>query len=199
METADTIRTFWFGAQTDDAIVANEQAALWWRKDTNTDEQICRRFGALTASASRGDLDAWLSAAEGRLALILLTDQFPRNMYRNTPKAFAFDPLAVAWCKDGLRENMHDALRPIERVFFYLPLEHSESREDQELSVGLFTELLEKVKPEAQPAFEGFLDFAVRHRDIIARFGRFPHRNQILGRESSTEEIDFLREKGSSF
>jgi uncharacterized protein (DUF924 family) len=199
METADTVRTFWFGTQSDDALVAKEQSALWWNKDEHTDELIRERFEALTTAASRGELDTWRTTVTGRLALILLTDQFPRNMYRNTPKAFSFDPLALSWCKEGLRENMHEVLRPIERVFFYLPLEHSESGADQDMSVRLFEELLEKAEPEARATFEGFLDYAIQHRDIIARFDRFPHRNQILGRQSSPEEITFLSEKGSSF
>ena len=199
METADTIREFWFGTQSEDRLVAEEKSALWWRKDAQTDEQIRQRFEELVRSAPKGALDSWLSTAGGRLASILLTDQFPRNMFRNTPESFAYDPLALAWCKAGLREKMDQDLRPIERVFFYLPLEHSESLQDQQMSVSLFQSLLDVVAPAAKPTFEGFLDFAVRHRDIIARFGRFPHRNRILGRPSSDEELAFLQEKGSSF
>jgi uncharacterized protein (DUF924 family) len=199
METANTIREFWFGTCTDDVSVVKEKFALWWRKEAAIDGEIRRRFAEASASAARGALDDWLSLPAGRLALILLTDQFPRNMYRDTPRAFAFDPLALAWCKEGLRESMDEALRPIERVFFYLPLEHSESLEDQDASVCLFEALLETMNEDARPAFQGFLDFAYRHRDIIARFGRFPHRNRILGRESSPEEKAFLQEKGSSF
>jgi uncharacterized protein (DUF924 family) len=120
-------------------------------------------------------------------------------MYRGTANAFAFDHLARSWCKEGIGKDVHKALRPIERVFFYLPLEHSESLEDQEQSIALCEELVAGVDAEHKPTFEGFLRFAVRHRDIVRRFGRFPHRNAILGRESTPEELAFLEEKGSSF
>jgi len=120
-------------------------------------------------------------------------------MYRNTPAAFAHDALARKWCKEGLRIGAQDALRPIERVFFYLPLEHAESVEDQELSVALYRELVSAAGPEGAEVFGGFLDYAVRHRDVIVRFGRFPHRNRILGRASTAEEIEFLKQPGSSF
>lgn len=200
METPDTIREFWFGSNTVDAVVAQERAKLWWAKHPQTDDEIRQRFETYVAQAASGELDAWLATPTGRLALILLTDQFPRNMYRDTPQAFAFDPLALAWCKEGLRQGSDRFLRPIERVFFYIPLEHSESLEDQERSVRLFRELAAvENSANAESAFNSFLDFAVRHRDIVARFQRFPHRNQILGRVSTPEELEFLKEKGSSF
>lgn len=199
METPDTILEFWFGTNPDDVAVAAEHASLWWMKRDETDRIIRERFESTLHKAARHELDAWAETPAGRLALILLADQFSRNMYRNTPASFAYDELARAWCKDGLRNNMHHALRPIQRVFFYLPLEHSESMEDQEQSVALFTELVEYAGPQGGEVFAGFLDYARRHRDVIARFGRFPHRNRILGRASTEEEIAFLKEPGSSF
>jgi uncharacterized protein (DUF924 family) len=199
METPDTIHEFWFGASTDDAIVAQERAKLWWIKREETDNAIRQRFEAYVLKAASHELDAWAATPTGRLALIILTDQFPRNIYRNTPQFFAFDALALAWCKEGVEGNVQVALRPIERVFFYLPLEHSESLDDQERSVALFRELVDSLVPSQRAAFEGFLDYAIRHRDVITRFGRFPHRNRILGRASSPEELAFLKEPGSSF
>jgi uncharacterized protein (DUF924 family) len=193
VETEDSIRAFWFG-DGDDATAAREKSSLWWSKDEAVDRAMRERFEpALQLAAARG-MDGWRDTPQGLLALILLTDQFPRNIYRNTPQAFAFDPLALTWCKDGIDRGADRALRPIERVFFYLPLEHSESLHDQYLAVALFDKLRE-----ADSMYAGYHDFAIRHRDIIERFGRFPHRNAILGRESTPEELAFLQEKGSSF
>lgn len=199
METPNSILQFWFGNHTDAATVAKAQAPLWWQKDAATDDAVRARFAGITAMAARHELDAWCGTPQGRLALILLTDQFPRNMYRDTPKAFHYDALAQAWCRQGLACGHDLALRPIKRVFFYLPLEHAEALDAQQQAVALFTRLVDGVAPEEKPVFAGYLDFAVRHRDIIARFGRFPHRNQILGRPSTADELAFLQQKGSSF
>lgn len=199
MEDPSTIREFWFGTSSDDVIVSREQSRLWWHKHPDTDTSIRERFEPWLEKAVRHELDAWASTPAGRLALILLTDQFSRNMYRDTPRAFASDPLALAWCKEGLRHNVDARLRPIERVFFYLPLEHAESLLDQEQAVARFQTLIGEVDPQRRPAFVGFLEYAVRHREVIARFGRFPHRNRILGRESTAEELAFLAQPGSSF
>ena len=199
MENPDTIREFWFGTSTDDALVAKERSKLWWIKRDDTDIAIRQRFEPYVHKAARRELDAWQETPSGRLALIILTDQFPRNMYRNTPNAFAYDELARTWCREGVSNNVHHALRPIERVFFYLPLEHAESLADQELSVTLFRELAGSVDEDGKEIFAGFLDYALRHCEVIARFGRFPHRNRILQRESTEEEITFLKQPGSSF
>lgn len=190
---------FWFGSGADDAAVAAERSRLWWKKHPDTDKLIRLRFEACLRKAASGELNAWLATAAGRLALILLADQFPRNMYRHTAQAFAFDALAQAWCKQGLELGCDAALRPIQRTFFYFPLEHSESLEDQERAVSLYQKLAASVEPQQRRAFQGFLNFAVRHRDVVARFGRFPHRNRILGRDSSPEEAAFLAQPGSSF
>ncbi|WP_233575628.1 DUF924 family protein [Noviherbaspirillum saxi] len=196
---AVTIIDFWFGSEQDDRAVADRQAALWWSKNTALDADMRERFAGATRDAAAHALDDWADTSAGLLALILLTDQFPRNMYRDTPQSFAFDELARDWCKQGLHQGMHATLRPIERVFFYLPLEHSESLADQDLAVSLFSELAAKALPLHRTAFDGFYGFAIRHREVIRRFGRFPHRNHILGRDSTPEEIAFLQEKGSSF
>jgi uncharacterized protein (DUF924 family) len=199
METKNTILEFWFGLKTDDQVVAEEHSKLWWSKHPDTDEQIRQRFETCIAQAAVHALDAWAAAPTGRLALILLTDQFPRNAYRDTPQAFAFDPLALSWSREGIRNDVHRQLRPIERVFLYMPLEHSESLEDQQQSIALFEELADVVSPEHRRTFNGYVRFARRHREIIERFGRFPHRNRILGRASSPAELAFLQEPGSSF
>ena len=190
---------FWFGTQNEDQLIAAEKAALWWKKNHEVDEQCRSLFQPLVESAGAGTLDGWSATARGRLALILLTDQMPRNIYRGNARSFAFDATARAFCLNGLAQQADQALRPIERVFFYMPLEHSESLELQQRSVALFSTLATATTDAQRKLFDGYLDFAQRHRDIIARFGRFPHRNALLGRASTPEEADFLGSPGSSF
>lgn len=197
--TAATVLDFWFGNAGDDTAIAQSQQKLWWSKNTEVDADMRRRFGDLVKTAAAGKRDDWAQHAHGRLALILLLDQFPRNMYRDTPRAFAYDPLAGQLALAGIASGDDRELRAIERVFFYLPLEHSESAELQERSVALFTALAAGVPAADRKTFTGYLDYAVRHRDVIHRFGRFPHRNHILGRTSTEEEIAFLKQPGSSF
>ncbi|MBI1394894.1 MAG: DUF924 family protein [Betaproteobacteria bacterium] len=198
-ETPRSIREFWFGPDAPDDVVADRQAPLWWAKNAETDATIARRFTGCIEQAAAGALDDWTLTPEGRLALILLTDQFPRNVFRGSPRAFAFDEHARRWCREGLDAGIDRQLRAIDRVFFYLPLEHSELLADQERCVTLVESLRDDAVPSFRKAAEGFLDFAVRHRDIVRRFGRFPHRNDILGRTSSPEETAFLQQPGSSF
>lgn len=195
----EAVLEFWFGSNPDDAAIAKEKSALWWSKNPQVDDEIRGRFEGLVAKAAAGELSYWEATPAGRLALILLTDQFPRNIYRDSPRAFAYDAKALAWCLDGIEQHVDRKLRPIERVFLYLPLEHAESLEHQDKSVKYFGELVSIVDEPDKAVFKEYLDFAIRHRDIIARFGRFPHRNKILGRQFTAEEIAFLNEPGSSF
>lgn len=199
MEDKSTVVDYWFGHNPNDAATAKEQSSLWWSKNPAIDAEIRHRFKSLVVTTETGSLDGWKSSIDGVLALILLTDQFPRNIYRDTPEAFRLDPLARKFCKDGLVSRADQDLRPIERVFFYLPLEHSEDPDDQHRCVTLFRELAAEVSAELKPAFDGFVDFALRHKVIIDRFGRFPHRNRILGRRSTLDELEFLQQPDSSF
>lgn len=199
METADAIHEFWFGTDADDAKAAEQKKKLWWSKDTAVDDIIAQRFEKSTLAAADGSLDSWQTTPRGLLALILLTDQFPRNMYRGTPNSFAYDHVALQLSLQALEQGVDQLLRPIERVFVYLPLEHSESIADQERAVQLFAQLVNDIPAAQKSTFDGFYQFAISHRDIIARFGRFPHRNEILGRTSTEEEIAFLKTAGSSF
>ncbi len=199
METPSPINTFWFGSSASDTQVVKEKSALWWSKDQRIDQEIKEQFESYLLLAERGKLESWEATPEGLLALILLTDQFSRNIYRGTSQSFSYDPIARKLCSLGFEQGTPARLRPIERVFFYLPLEHSESIQDQEKSVKAFQHLLSEVSEEHRSIFQGYVDFAIRHYDIVARFGRFPHRNIILGRESTAEEIAFLKEPGSSF
>lgn len=178
--SADEILDFWFGP---------EGRARWFDPDPAFDAACGRRFGPSVEAAASGRLQAWAMDPRGCLALCLLLDQLPRNVWRGTPKAFAYDAHARRVAGHAVAAGLDRTLRPEERLFVYLPFEHSESLADQERSVALMGEL-------GDP---GWLDYAMRHRDIIARFGRFPHRNAILGRESTPEELAFLRQPGSSF
>jgi uncharacterized protein (DUF924 family) len=199
MTDAHDILDFWFGPGRDDAATAGRQAALWWRKNPDTDARIRERFESTVAAAAAGELDNWQERAEGRLALILLLDQFPRNMYRDTPAMYRHDGQARTLCIEGLERQADTGLRLIERVFFYLPLEHSENADHQAWCVDLMRGLVREAPAEWEAVFEEFVRFAEAHRRIVDRFGRFPHRNAILGRESSDEERAFLAEPGSSF
>ena len=199
METAESILEFWFGANPDDGILAKEQARLWWAKNSETDEEIRKRYKIYVSKAADGELSHWQSTPRGCLALILLTDQFPRNIFRATANAFAFDAKALAWSLAGIAAGFDLKLRPVERTFFYLPLEHSESLAHQDRSVELFSALATCVEELQRAPFIEYHTFAERHREVIERFGRFPHRNEILGRESTPEELAFLKEPGSTF
>ncbi|RUR56387.1 DUF924 domain-containing protein [Aeromonas veronii] len=200
MQPWQPLLDFWFGDEADDVLRATRQAPLWWGKSSETDALLASRFGKLAEAAAKGSLAHWADAPSGRLALILLLDQLPRNIHRGTPAAFAQDPLARDLCLKGLSIGADKSLSPLERVFFYLPLEHAESREQQARSVALFETLAaEQAGTPAQATFAGFADFARRHQVIIERFGRFPHRNDILGRTSTPEEAAFLQQPGSGF
>lgn len=200
MQPWQSLLALWFGNEADDVLRATRQAPLWWGKSSETDALLASRFGELTEAAAKGSLAHWADLPSGRLALILLLDQLPRNIHRGTPAAFARDPLARDLCLKGLSIGADKSLSPLERVFFYLPLEHAESREQQARSVALFEALAaEQAGTPAQATFAGFADFARRHQVIIERFGRFPHRNDILGRTSTPEEATFLQQPGSGF
>lgn len=161
----------------------------WWRKDDGIDRHITQHFGATLQAAARGELFSWRDSPHGRLAEIIVLDQFSRHIHRDTPQAFACDGMALVLAQEALRAGADQALHGPERAFLYMPYMHSESLAMQDISVQLFD----------QPGLEDNLRFALAHRDIIVRFGRYPHRNAILSRESSPAELDFLQQPGSSF
>ena len=194
-ENIDSVLEFWFGRGATAAEINAEKEALWWSKNDALDREITARFAPLVAAVAAGKRSDWEASPRGQLALIICTDQFPRNMHRDSPKAFAHDPFALRIAKQCDAAQ----LRPIERVFAYLPFEHSEELAEQARSVALFEKLAADAPPSEQKLFADTLDFARKHYDIIKRFGRFPHRNAALGRETSEEEAVFLREPGSSF
>lgn len=199
MSDVENIMDFWFGSAQDDADVAQTQDALWWKSAPKDDKLIETRFGRLRRKGIAGELDSWLPSSTGRLAAILLVDQFSRMLFRGKAEAFAQDARARGWCLDGLATRADRDLRAIERVFFYLPLEHSESAKDQAQSVALYEALAREVPRSLKELFDDYARFARAHRDVIERFGRFPQRNAALGRTSSAEELAFLQQPGPSF
>jgi len=195
----ESILDFWFGDALESPEATTARNALWFRKDSAFDERIRERFGDLPARASRGEFDSWRRAARPSLALVLVLDQFPRNLYRGSPQAFACDPMAKEVAETAIESRLDSELAPLETVFLYLPLEHAEDLASQERCVSLFKALFERAPAGRQSQFESFLTFAIRHRDIISRFGRFPHRNAILGRPSTSEELSYLESGGDAF
>ncbi|MBI2783788.1 MAG: DUF924 domain-containing protein [Gammaproteobacteria bacterium] len=191
---------YWFGADRADALRNPARARLWWRKDPVTDADIRARFEPLVVQVLAGECEGWARTPSGLLALVILADQFTRNIYRDTPRAFAGDPFALAWCQRALAAGTDRSLHPLERLFLYLPLEHSEVLADQEDCVTLMATLVDgAAEPAARALLADALDYARRHREVIRRFGRFPHRNAMLGRASTAEEVAFLKTPGSSF
>ena len=180
---------FWFGPRE----TRGKARAEWFRKDEMFDEEIRRRFGELHGRAARGQLEAWRASPEPMLALVIVLDQFSRNLYRGGARAFAQDDHARECAREALARSDDLRLLPVERQFLYMPFEHSEDAFDQDLAVDLMRSL------EAFEQTRGLTDWAERHRVIVRRFGRFPHRNAVLGRASSAEETEFLKQPGSGF
>lgn len=174
------ILKFWF---------EETEPAQWWRKDEDFDSIIIDRFSELHRRATRCELFEWRKGARGRLAEIIVLDQFSRNMFRGSLLSFAQDALALALAQEAVSAGADKALNPVERSFLYMPFMHSESMKIHEVAVELFR----------KSGIQSNFDFELKHKAIIERFGRFPHRNAILGRESTQEEIEFLKQPGSGF
>jgi uncharacterized protein (DUF924 family) len=201
MDEARAVREYWFGARTTLTPEAIDRRMEFWfgPEGARHDEEIRTRFGGLLERAAAGQLDSWADGSRRLLSLIILLDQLPRHMFRGTARAFAYDAAALALTLSGMQSAADGALDIIERLFFYMPLQHSESRDAQDESVAAFRRLLAEVPPELHATIEDTLRFAEKHRAIIERFGRFPHRNALLGRPSTPEEAEWLGEGGASF
>ena len=183
---------FWFADACADPAHCAARMPFWFQPDPGTDRELAARFGPVLAAARRGDLAAWESAPRSHLALVLALDQLPRNLERGTPEAFACDAWALASARRAIARGHGALLHPVEHAFLLLPFEHAEDRAAQEECVRRF-EALAREAPEAwRAALAPFAAYARQHRDVIARFGRFPHRNAILGRASSPDERAFL-------
>ncbi len=193
------ILEFWFGGPEDAGSVSSDRGKFWFRGGDEVDRQIRKKFSKSLELAARGELDDWRRTPQGTLALILVLDQLPRNMFRGSAQAYAYDRQAQSLCLNGLAQGIDTSLTVPERAFFYMPLEHAEDLSLQQQSVAVFTRLLEEAQAPLQGLCKGFLDYALRHLEVIERFGRFPHRNEVLGRNSTDEEIEFLKQPGSSF
>ena len=195
----ESVLAFWFGAPGSAAEIAGRQSKLWFGKSPANDQAVIDRFAATLTAATAGQLDHWSRTPRGRLALVIVLDQFPHHIHRDQPQAFATDPQSLAHSLAALAAGEVRRLELIERVFLYLPLEHAESLEMQERSVSLYAQLASEAAAAERALFDGFLDYARRHLDVVARFGRFPHRNTILGRPSTPDELEFLKQPGSRF
>jgi len=189
----DNIHAFWFGELDEDGLPDPEQDRLWFIKRAETDSLIAERYTRLLEQAAGGKLDDWADTDSGLIALIVLLDQFSRNIHRDSPEAFAADHRALAIALAAIDAGRDMALPLIHRVFLYLPLEHAEDLAVQDRCVALFESLTEK---NDSPRVRGFVEYAHAHRDVIAHFGRFPHRNNLLGRETTAEELAYLKEHG---
>ncbi|MCW8807574.1 MAG: DUF924 domain-containing protein [Rhodanobacter sp.] len=190
LPAAESLLAFWF---------ADENAAHWFAADPVFDAALRQRFGAAAEAAAEGRLDDWAATAPGWLALLILLDQCSRNLYRHDPRAWAQDPRAQQLALAGIDRGADRALTAVQRVFAYLPLEHAEDLTLQQRSVALFEALCVEAPIGQRARFEGFLDYARRHREVIARFGRFPHRNAVLGRTSTPAELAYLAQPGAGF
>ncbi|WP_266180615.1 DUF924 family protein [Dyella humicola] len=188
--TPKDVLDFWFDAAAE---------AVWFDNDQVFDARIRDRFGDVLEAAARGELDHWTATPGGWLALLIVLDQFSRNIHRSDARAWAADAKAQAMALAGIARGDDLRLSPLQRLFAYLPLEHAEDSALQQRSVDLFGQLLAQSPASEQVRYEDFLDYARRHRDVIDRFGRFPHRNAALGRTSTPEEREYLTRPGSGF
>ena len=214
MDDALRVREFWFGKSltgsapghgemASRALALNRRASLWFESNPQLmgqqDELIRTGFQGLVERAGRGELAGWADSPRRRLSLIILLDQFPRHIYRGTPQAFVYDPEALALTLSGMQLAADGALNIIERLFFYMPLQHAESTEVQDESVSAYRRLVAESPAELRSTFESALEFAEEHRALIHQFGRFPHRNHLLGRDTTAEEEAYLKKSGAHF
>jgi uncharacterized protein (DUF924 family) len=196
-ETPGTILHYWFDYSADRSAILADRIRMWFSGGFELDRIIAHRFSSIVAKLASGEALRW--AEQGpreRLAAVIALDQFSRSIFRGAPAAFENDPLALRLTKEGIRQGEDMLLKPVERWFLYMPLEHSESSTDQRRSVEKFAELLEQATPDLRPHLASAYDYAKRHAKVIARFGRFPHRNAILGRTTTSAEKAFLAKHG---
>lgn len=190
---------YWFSDSDLDSPTVDSRMDRWFGSSEELDNEIGERFGELVERASNDELDAWADQPEGRLALIILLDQYRRNIYRGKPEAFEQDKKALKVCIEGAMTGVHKHLSPEQRVFFFMPLQHAESLKIQDKSVSIYNSLADSVSGTLRETFATCAQFAELHRDIVAEFGRFPHRNAVLGRENTEAEAAYLSGEVPSF
>ena len=198
-ETINKIVAFWLGASLDGPETALARRDWWYDGGASVDDEIRSRFGALVSRACKGTLSDWQATANGALALIVLLDQFTRNIYRGTPAAYSGDPFAFEIVNRAIDRNIDQELHPVARIWLYHPFHHAEDVEEQHKGIALLNGLLQSAPVLWHPYIERSIRGWSRHRDIVARFGRFPHRNQVLGRMSTDKERAFLAADGQTF
>jgi uncharacterized protein (DUF924 family) len=204
MDEARKIREFWFGRLPLGPDDLNRRMQLWFggiseEEQREWDESIKTQFEPLVRQAILGELMAWADGPRRRMSLVLLLDQFPRNLYRGSARTFAGDEQALALALSGMNSGADAALDPVERMFFYMPLQHCEARDVQDESVAAYRRLLMEAPEALKPVFQSSLEYAERHRKVIAQFGRFPHRNRLLGRPSTADELAYIGAGGEDF
>ena len=195
----DAILKFWLGDNFPSSAASEKNTQRWFFGNSAIDTQIRERFGNAIEVALDGGFDDKVTNELDWLALLILLDQFPRNVFRGSPRAFAGDGKALALALAGIACGYDQLMHPMARLFCYLPLEHSEDIAMQGRAVSLFQTFRDQAPADLAQSVDGWLDYAIRHRDVIARFGRFPHRNAVLGRNSTSEELAYLDEPGSGF
>ena len=190
---------FWFADSLTNSDTLAERRSIWFMGGSNVDQLITKKFGTLPDAALAGELQHWTTDTRNALALVLVLDQFPRNIYRNTARAYHYDSAGLDLALKIIDQSLNLDLHPIEQSFLFLPLQHSEAIDDQTQAVRLYEILTTQSSDAYLEGAKNSLDYAKRHRDIILRFGRFPHRNAILGRDSTESEIEFLATGGDTF
>ena len=173
-----------------------EHQKLWFNPPDGTDQYIRERFGELVEQAVRGALYSWADTPQGLMALVILLDQFTRNVYRGTPEAFSGDERALALARQAVSQGMDSTMPTVHRIFLYMPFEHAEDLAAQDEGLACFARLMDEAPESQRERIGSFQRYAVAHREVIAQFGRFPHRNRLLGRESTTEELAHLDKHG---
>ncbi|GAA3932973.1 DUF924 family protein [Litoribacillus peritrichatus] len=199
MSPMKQVINYWFGTLDEDGFAHQEEKQKWWSASDEIDLEISHKFGDLVKQALNHQLKDWRESTTGKLASIILLDQFTRNIYRGTEQAFSGDNKALKICKMGLSSGEDLDLTAEQQVFFYMPLEHSEDLEDQELCIRLLEGLKKRSPHHKEETIDGYIRFAKHHRDIIAEFGRFPHRNKVLQRKNTPEEERYLDGEHTSF
>lgn len=199
MNYLDDVLEFWFADANESPDATAQRNAFWFTSSPETDQTIWQEYGDVLTDAGAGFFDEWLDTSRGRLALIIVLDQFPRNIFRGTSEVFRYDAKALEFAGQGVTLGHLAGLSVPEQAFFLMPYQHAEDISVQRVGVNLMRSMVEGAPAEWRDTAQGYLDFAVRHHDIVAEYGRFPHRNSLLGRHSTEAETRFLAEGGETF